>query len=65
MWWSDLLWGLWNGITAWITLIIHVFGSDFPIYNCARDGSWYAFGFLLGSGAQLAPFAARGGRAKR
>ncbi len=35
MWWQDLLWGVWNGITAWIVLIAHVFGawSEFPFYN--------------------------------
>ena len=27
MWWSDLLWGLWNGFTAWIVFIVHVFGT--------------------------------------
>jgi hypothetical protein len=20
MWWADLLWGLWNGLTAWVVL---------------------------------------------
>jgi hypothetical protein len=60
MWWSDLLWGFWNGMTAWIVLVIHVFGGDWPIYNGARDGSWYAFGFLLGSGATLLGIRSRG-----
>ena len=27
MWWQDLLWGVWNGITAWVVLIAHVFGA--------------------------------------
>jgi hypothetical protein len=27
--------GFWNGLTAWIFLIVHVFGGweDFPFYN--------------------------------
>lgn len=27
MWWQDLLWGLWNGLTAWIVLVVHAFGG--------------------------------------
>ena len=27
MWWQNLLLGLWNGITAWVILIAHVFGG--------------------------------------
>jgi hypothetical protein len=61
VWWADLLWGFWNGLTAWIVLVVHVFGGweQFPFYNEARSGSWYDFGFLLGAGS---PFlgAARG-----
>jgi hypothetical protein len=55
MWWQDLLWGFWNGLTAWIILIVHVFGgwSGFPFYNMARSGNWYDFGFLLGAGSPL------------
>ena len=46
MWWADLLWGFWNGITAWIVLIVHVFGGwdQFPFYNAARSGNWYDSG---------------------
>ncbi len=49
----DLLWGLWNGITAWPLLVIHAFGcwEQFPLYNIARDGGWYHLGFLLGAGS--------------
>lgn len=38
MWWHDLLWGFWNGITAWIVLIVHVFGGlgGQPVYDAAR-----------------------------
>jgi hypothetical protein len=53
MWWQDLLWGFWNGLTARIVLIVHVFGSlgNYPLYNAARSGNWYDFGFLLGAGS--------------
>ncbi len=55
VWWQDLLWGFWNGLTAWIVLIVHVFGgwSEFPFYNVLRSGNWYDFGFLLGAGSPL------------
>jgi hypothetical protein len=55
VWWADLLWGFWNGLTAWIVLIVHVFGGwkQFPFYNTARSGSWYDFGFLLGAGSPI------------
>lgn len=53
MWWHDLLWGLWNGLTAWIVLIVHVFGGwdSYAIYDPARQGNWYDLGFLLGAGS--------------
>lgn len=53
MWFEDLLWGFWNGLTAWIVLIIHIFGGEYPIYNSAKDGTWYAFGFLVGVGSNI------------
>jgi hypothetical protein len=55
MWWQDLLWGLWNGLSAWIVLIVHVFGGwpAYPFYNIARSGNWYDVGFLLGAGSPL------------
>jgi hypothetical protein len=55
VWWQDLLWGFWNGLTAWIVLVFHVFGgmAGFPLYNAARIGNWYDFGFLLGAGSPL------------
>lgn len=65
MWWADLLWGFWNGITAWIVLIVHVFGGwdQFPFYDAARSGNWYDLGFLLGAGS---PFlGASGGGSRR
>ena len=53
MWWHDLLWGIWNGLTAWIVLIAHVFGAwdSQPVYDTLRTGNWYDFGFLLGAGS--------------
>lgn len=55
MWWHDLLWGFWNGLTAWIVLILHVFNTweSQPFYDVARIGNWYNFGFLLGAGSPL------------
>ena len=55
MWWHDLLWGLWNGITAWIVLIAHIFGAweHYPFYDTNRSGNWYDLGFLLGAGSPL------------
>lgn len=55
MWWQDLLWGAWNGITAWVVFIAHVFGAweRFPVYDVARAGNWYDLGFLLGAGSPV------------
>jgi hypothetical protein len=55
VWWADLLWGFWNGIMACIVLIVHVFSGweQFPFYNEARNGNWYAFEFLLGVGSPI------------
>jgi hypothetical protein len=53
VWWQDLLWGWWNGFSAWVVLIVHIFGgwAEYPLYNATRDGNWYAVGFLIGSGS--------------
>ena len=53
VWWHDLLWGVWNGLTAWILLIVHAFGGwkQYPFYDGARSGNWYDGGFLLGAGS--------------
>jgi hypothetical protein len=61
---ENFLWGLWNGVTAWPLLIIHVFGvwHRFAIYNVVRDGGWYQFGFLLGAGS---PFLGTLGKHRR
>lgn len=63
MWWQDVLWGFWNGLTAWIVLIAHVFGAwdGQPVYDTARAGNWYDFGFLAGAGSPfLGTLGARG-----
>jgi hypothetical protein len=54
-WWQDLLLGFWNGLTAWIVLIVHAFGGwrEYPFYDVANGGNWYDFGFLLGAGSPL------------
>jgi hypothetical protein len=61
----DVLWGFWNGATAWIVLIVHAFGgwSAFPFYDLARSGNWYDLGFLVGAGSPL--LGAAGGGARR
>jgi hypothetical protein len=55
MWWHDLLRGLWNGFTAWIVLVAHVFGAwdRYPFYDLKRAGNWYDVGFLIGAGSPL------------
>ena len=61
MWWQNLLWGVWNGLTAWVILIAHVFGGweHYPLYDLARGGNWYDFGFLIGAGSPLLGMADR------
>jgi len=40
--------GLWHGIIAFISLIIHVFNDSVAVYETNNTGGWYDFGFLLG-----------------
>jgi len=40
--------GLWHGIIALVTLVIHVFNGDVLVYEVNNTGGWYDFGFLLG-----------------
>jgi hypothetical protein len=60
----DVFWGFWNGLTAWIVLIVHVFGGwpEYPVFDIARNGSWYAFGFLVGAGSPFLGAAGAGSR---
>jgi hypothetical protein len=53
MWWKDMLWGFWNGMTAWFVLIAHAFGKlqRQPVFDAKRTARWYAFGFLVGVSA--------------
>jgi hypothetical protein len=50
---ENLLWGLWNGVTAWPLLVFHALDvwERYPVYNTARDTGWYQFGFLIGAGS--------------
>jgi hypothetical protein len=61
---ENFLWGLWNGISAWPVLIVHVFGvwDGYPVYNLGRDTGWYQFGFLLGAGSLFLGLFGRGRR---
>jgi hypothetical protein len=67
MWWQDLLWGFWNGLTAWIVLALHVFNTweSQPFYDVTRNGNWYNFGFLLGAGSPVLGFIRSRGPARR
>lgn len=53
MWWKDMMWGFWNGMTAWFVLIAHAFGKlkGQPVFDTTRRSNWYAFGFLTGAAA--------------
>jgi len=64
MWWQDVLWGFWNGITAWPVLLVHIFGAwdGFPLYNVDRASNWYDLGFLVGASG---PFLGPGARTRR
>ena len=61
---ADLPWGFWNGLTAWVVLVVHAFGgwSGFPLYDLARSGNWYDLGFLVGAGSPLLGAAGSGAR---
>ncbi len=67
MWWRNLLWGFWNGMTAWIVLIAHAFGAwkRYPLFDSKRKSNWYAFGFLLGASAWSGSNRASGRRGPR
>ena len=42
--------GLWHGIIAPVDLILMLFRDDITVYAPNNNGTWYAFGFVLGSG---------------
>jgi len=64
---GDLPWGFWNGLTAWVVLLVHVFGgwAEFPVFDVARNGNWYDVGFLVGAGSPLLGAAGAGSRGRR
>ena len=41
-------WGLWHGIIAVISLIVHIFNENVVVYEINNTGGWYDFGFLMG-----------------
>ena len=61
---TDLPWGFWNGLTAWLVLVVHAFGgwSEYPLFDLTRAGNWYDFGFLIGAGSPLLGAAGGGSR---
>ena len=58
MWWQDLLWGMWNGFSAWRVVIVHWFGGwqGQPMSDAARTGGWYNVAFLGGAGSPFLGF---------
>lgn len=42
--------GLWHGIIAPFDFIAMFFRNDVTVYAQNNNGTWYAFGFILGSG---------------
>ena len=40
--------GLWHGIIAVISLVIHLFNDNVLVYEINNTGGWYDAGFLLG-----------------
>ena len=41
--------GLWHGMIAFISLVIHIFKENVVVYEINNTGGWYDFGFLLGA----------------
>jgi hypothetical protein len=62
---EDFLWGLFDGIIAWPTLIVNVFGGDYEVFQDRRGDGWYAFGFLLGGASPFLGFFGRRPERKR
>jgi hypothetical protein len=42
--------GLWHGIIAPIDFVVMLFKDNITLYAQNNNGTWYAFGFLIGSG---------------
>lgn len=45
---AGFLYGLWHGIIALISLVIHIFNENVNVYEINNIGGWYDFGFLTG-----------------
>jgi len=45
---AGFLYGLWHGVIAVISLVIHIFNENIAVYEVNNTGGWYDFGFLLG-----------------
>lgn len=45
---AGFLYGLWHGVIAFISLIIHIFNENVSVYEVNNTGGWYDLGFLLG-----------------
>jgi hypothetical protein len=61
---ENFLWGLLDGIIAWPTLVVNVFGGDYQIFQDSRGDGWYAFGFLLASASPFLGIFGRGSAKK-
>jgi hypothetical protein len=42
--------GLWHGIIAPVDFVVMLFRDDVTLYAQNNNGTWYALGFLIGSG---------------
>ena len=42
--------GLWHGMIAPVDFIVMLFRDDVTLYAQNNNGTWYALGFLIGSG---------------
>jgi hypothetical protein len=50
---ENLLWGFIDGIIAWPTLVVNLFGGDYEVFQDRRGDGWYAFAFLIGSSSPI------------
>ena len=45
--------GLWHGMLLPFSFIVSLFDKDVAIYAINNSGSWYDFGFVLGTGGAI------------
>lgn len=62
---EDFLWGILDGIIAWPTLIVNLFGRNYQVFQDSRGDGWYAFGFLLGASSPILGLFGRGGATRK